>query len=339
MYNPARLQRLFDKYLQRRCNPQELEELIALLQEAEADNLLSPQMQEVWEQLKGETTSYDVDWENMYNTIRTTREIEPVRSSRVRRYWYAIAASILLIFAAAAWYMQQDKKEVTPDKFAEEATTPKPKPQNSMRQTIHLPDGSTVVLNANSRLNYPPSFSGSNREVFLSGEAFFDIKPDAQKPFLVHTGRITTRVLGTAFNIKAYSTDKLVEVTVTRGKVQVLKDNRSLGLLTASQQISCSNDNEKKVLQKTVDIRPVIAWKPEEIYFNDITMEEALKQISERFSMEVVFANAVVKPCRVTATFSGDDQPDEILAVICAVSKATYTINGNKIIIDGKGCN
>lgn len=336
MDNSAQLQWLFNKYLQRRCTPQELEALITLLQRGEADNQLSPQMQEVWEQLKGETTSYDVDWDNMYNTIRATREIQPMRKSRVRRYWYAIAASILLILAAAAWFMQQNRKETgIVNRFAEGDS---PKPQHSMRQTIHLPDGSTVVLNENSRLNYPPSFSGANREVFLSGEAFFDIKPDASKPFLVHTGRITTKVLGTAFNIKAYSAEKLVEVTVTRGKVQVLKDNKSLGLITASQQISYSNQNEK-VEQKIVDIKPVISWKPEEIYFNDITMEEALKQIGERFNMEAVFNNAAVKPCRVTATFSGDDQPDEILAVICAVSKANYTINGNKITIDGKGCN
>lgn len=335
MDNSARLQWLFDKYLQRRCTPQELEELIALLQQAGSDNLLSPPMEEVWDQLKSETTSYDVDWENMYSTIRTTREFQPLKKSPVRRYWYTIAASILLVFAAAAWYMQQGKPNAPAEKVAAVST---PKPQNAMRQTIHLPDGSTVVLNANSRLNYPPSFSGATREVFLSGEAFFDIRPDAKKPFLVHTGRITTKVLGTSFNIKAYSNQELVEVTVTRGKVQVLKDNRSLGLITASQQISYTNSNEK-VEQKIVDIKPVIAWKPEEIYFNDITMEEALKQIGERFHMEAVFKNDAVKKCRVTATFSGDDQADEILAVISAVSKSTYTINENKITIDGKGCN
>lgn len=334
MDNSTRLQWLFEKYLQRSCTAPELEELVLLLQEAEADNMLSPQMQAVWDQLKDEKTNYDVDWENMYHTIRTTPELRPASVRRHRRYWYAVAASILFVFAAAALYMT--RKNTTPPTSAV-AETNTAHPQTPKRQTIHLPDGSTVVLNANSRLNYPPVFAGATREVFLVGEGYFDIKHNPDQPFLVHTGRITTKVLGTSFNIKAYNRDEKVEVTVTRGKVQVLKDNQSLGLITANQQILCSS-MEETVEQKTVDIKPVIAWKPQEIYFNDITMEEALKQISERFHLETIFVNDGVKKCRVTATFSGDDQADEMLAVICAVAKATYTIDENKITIDGKGC-
>lgn len=336
MVNATRLQFLFDKYLQRSCTPQELDELIEGLQQGEADNVLSPKMLEVWDQLKEEKTSYDVDWEDMYSTIRSTHEMRarlPERSAR--KFWYTAAATIVFVLVAATfWFTNKKVKSIEPAVARTEMV--KEKPATAMRQTIHLPDGSTVILNANSRLNYPPSFTGATREVFLSGEAWFDIKPNPQQPFLVHTGRITTKVLGTAFNIKAYPDEK-VEVTVTRGKVQVLKDNKSLGLITASQQISCSNNNEI-VEQKTVDVKPVIAWKPEEIYFNDITMEEALQQMSDRFHMETEFKNPGVKHCRITATFSGDDHPDEMLAVICAVSKATYTMNGNKIIIDGKGC-
>lgn len=332
MENSARLQFLFDKYLQRRCSPPELEELIALLQAGESEDLLSPSMQQAWDDLKQDSTAHDVDWENMYNTIRSTPEAKPIKRGRVRRFIITAAASLLFIFAIAAYFMVEKKSAEEVKPLAETNT---PAPQNTMRQTIHLPDGSTVVLNANSRLNYPPSFSGATREVFLSGEAFFDIKPNPSQPFLVHTGRITTKVLGTAFNIKAYSTD--VEVTVAHGKVQVLKDDRSLGFITASQQISYK-ENKEIVEQKTIDIKPVIAWKPEEIYFNDISMEEALQQISERFQMEVTFNNPSIKKCRVTATFSGDDHADEMLAVICAVSKSNYTINGNKIMIDGKGC-
>jgi ferric-dicitrate binding protein FerR (iron transport regulator) len=332
MDNASRLQLLFEKYLQRRCSPNELKELIGLLQQAEADDNLSTDMQELWDQLKADTTSYDVDWENMYDSIRAAKELQP--ASR-RRYGYAIAASILFVFAMAAWWMNRQDQEPPAAPIVERAT---PKIQSTMRQTIHLPDGSTVILNANSRLNYPPVFSGAAREVFLSGEGYFDIKHNPDQPFLVHTGRITTKVLGTAFNIKAYAGDENVEVTVTRGKVQVLKDNQSLGLITASQQIAYSN-KAATFEQKMVDVKPVIAWKPQEIYFNDITMEEALQQITERFHMEVLFNNPAVKQCRVTATFSGDDLPDEMLAVICAVSKANYTINDIKITIDGKGCN
>jgi ferric-dicitrate binding protein FerR (iron transport regulator) len=86
------------------------------------------------------------------------------------------------------------------------------------RQLINLPDGSKVVLNANSKLEYPPGFSNNTREVYLDGEAYFDIAHDPGKPFIVHTGSISTRVLGTAFNINAYRSQQFVEVTVTRVK-------------------------------------------------------------------------------------------------------------------------
>src|SRR5690606_2603405 len=71
-------------------------------------------------------------------------------------------------------------------------------------QLLLLPDGSTVLLNNNSSLDFPQQFTGDTREVILKGEAYFDIKPDASRPFIIHTGKVKTRVLGTAFNIRAY---------------------------------------------------------------------------------------------------------------------------------------
>src|SRR6185312_10166531 len=210
-------------------------------------------------------------------------------------------------------------------------------PPVNKRQTIHLPDGSTAILNADSHLDYPSAFTGRTREIYLSGEAYFDIKHDPSKPFLVHTGKIVTRVLGTAFDIRAYPDDETIKVTVTRGKVQVLKENKSLGLLTANQQISFSKTTEQAI-RKTVDSKALVAWKPEEIAFNDISMLDAAKKIEERFNVQVEFANPLIKNCRVTATFSEDDMLDEMLTVVCGVTKSEYTIQNNKIIIDGKGC-
>ena len=103
-------------------------------------------------------------------------------------------------------------------------------------------------------------------------------------------------------------------------------------------KISFSKKTEEFV-QKTVDSKVLVAWKPEEIAFNDIPMLEAAKRIEQRFGVVVEFANPAIKNCRVTATFSEDDMLDEILTVICGVTKSNFTIQNNKITIDGKGCN
>src|SRR4029077_15158255 len=132
----------------------------------------------------------------------------------------------------------------------------------------------------------PSAFNNINREVYLSGEAYFDIKHNPKQPFLVRTEKITTKVLGTAFDIKAYPGDENIQVTVARGKVQVLKENKSLGFVAENQQITFSKKTED-FTQNTIDIKPIIAWKPQEIFFNDITMYEAAQQIQKRFGMEV----------------------------------------------------
>src|SRR5690606_2859673 len=87
---------------------------------------------------------------------------------------------------------------------------------------LHLPDGSTVIVGVGSKLNYPSSFDSlRTREVYLEGQAYFDIRHNPQKPFIIHTGKVATTVLGTSFNIKAWPEDQDITVTVTRGKVRV----------------------------------------------------------------------------------------------------------------------
>jgi ferric-dicitrate binding protein FerR (iron transport regulator) len=206
------------------------------------------------------------------------------------------------------------------------------------KKVIHLPDGSMVILNRRSEVEYKSSGTTGTREVELNGEAYFDIMHRPEQPFLVHTGKIVTRVLGTAFDIRAYSTDKSIEVTVDHGKVQVLKAGANLGLLSDREQLRFDRGTDS-FHALHVALKPVMAWKPEEISFDDITMEEAARRIGQRFKTGFVFANPVLKQCRITATFYMEDDLDQIMTVICGVNQSKYQISGNTVTIDGKGCN
>lgn len=336
----SRLSFLFDKYLQRDCSPQEIEELFFLLQEAEAEDSLTPQMKQLWEEVKNDGIRYKVDWEKMYASVVTSEKQADViinrATSRKRWLYYTMAAAIFIMAVVPAYLFLNRSAEVKPVQ-EDNIVLKKDNPKNNDRQTIHLPDGSTVILNAGSKLNYPSAFGTKHRDVYLTGEGFFDITHNPAKPFYVHAGKVTIKVLGTSFNIKAYTQEDNVEVTVTRGKVQVLKEDKVMGTLTASQQILLNNQTGDAVT-KTVDTIPVIAWKPAEIFFNDITMEEAAEKLSKRFDIKIEFLNPAILQCRVTATFSEDDLPAEILTVICAVANASYTIVDEKFIIEGKGC-
>jgi transmembrane sensor len=339
-----RLQALFKKYLENRCTPSELEELVELLQQADSDEQLNDEMAAHWQQLKTATTDYPVDWDKMYGNIMGAEEhLKRGRKGlllTIRYRWFAAAAVLLLVLAGAGWYINHLQQGATKDKLVV-VNTPAVKTTESPvgKQFVYLPDGSTVVLNAGSTLDYPRAFNGNSREVTLLGEGYFDIKHNADKPFIVHSGNLSTRVLGTAFDIKAYPNHGTIEVTVTRGKVQVMKnDNIKLGIITANQQIVYTRDNDD-ALQKNVDVKAVLAWKPAEMLFDNNSLQEVANYIQSKFGVQVLFANDNLKNCKVSATFNETDSLDELLTVVCAVSDATYSINNHKITINGKGCN
>jgi len=211
-------------------------------------------------------------------------------------------------------------------------------PLNQQKQ-ITLPDGSKVWVNASSQLKYPQQFNGKTREVFLSGEAYFDIKHDVNKPFIIHTGKIVTTVLGTAFDIKEDKMRHIIVVTVTRGKVSVANGNKQLGIITPNQQISF-NLLDSKSVQTDVDASQVIAWQKSELHFEDITFADAALQLQQRFNVKINFSSNKIKDCRFTGTALRGEKLDKILKVVCAFNNATYqTKPDGSILIDGLGCN
>lgn len=339
----TRLQELFELYLDRRCTPAEVAELIALLEQANAAEALTEPMARLWAELKASKVEYPVDWDRMYARISQVEDDLSVLHGRKSGWrprkrgadgptgWLGriAAAACVLVVVGGLLFFGGNRKTVV------RSVAPVVLDQ---KRVVHLPDGSMVLLNKNSRLDYPPVFSDSSREVVLSGEAYFDIVHMAGRPFIVHTGKLSTRVLGTTFNIRAYPDEKAILVTVTSGKVEVMHLRASVGMLIADQQLRYDVPSEH-IQQQKVDVRPLVAWRPSEVSFDDITMEEAARRIGDWFGVKVSFVNPVLKDCRVTATFYREDELEEIMTVLCAVNQMSYTIHDKDVFIDGKGCN
>jgi len=210
-------------------------------------------------------------------------------------------------------------------------------PANQKKQ-ITLADGSQVWVNAGSELKYPKAFDAKTREVYLSGEAYFDIKHDISKPFIIHTGRVITTVLGTAFNIREDKTLHTIVVTVTRGKVSVANGNEPLGIITPNQQISF-NIQSNKAVQQAVDATLAIAWQKIDLRFEDQTFAEVAKQLEQRFNVKIGFGNDRIKNCRFTGASLTGEKLEKVLKTICDFNNATYKIQPDgSIIIDGPGC-
>jgi ferric-dicitrate binding protein FerR (iron transport regulator) len=209
----------------------------------------------------------------------------------------------------------------------------------NQKKEITLADGSRVWVNAGSELKYPKIFNGKTREVYLSGEAYFDVRHDISRPFIIHTGTVLTTVLGTAFNIKEDKNKHTIQVTVTRGKVGVTNGNKLLGVIIPNQQISF-NTLKAEVVQATVNANAVIAWQQSDLHFEDVSFEDAITQLEQHFNVKISFSNAKLKDCRFTGTSLNGEELDKILKVMCAFNNAIYQIKPDgSIVIDGPGCN
>jgi transmembrane sensor len=270
---------------------------------------------------------------NRVNDTIDQREAPVVRLQRVHKSvflrWSA-AAAILIGFCIFFYITSINHATIIPL-----ATLKTPA---SMQKAITLADGSRVSINAGSELRYPQSFKGKTREVFLSGEGYFDIHHDAAKPFIIHTGNIVTTVLGTAFNIKEDKINHTVVVTVTNGKVSVANGGHLLDRITPGQQLSFNTSNGQTTKLQVNAIK-VIAWQKIGLQFEDVTFEAAVKQLELRFNTKINFANNRLKHCRFTGASLAGDNLTTVLTAICGFNNATYqTLTDGSILINGQGC-
>ncbi len=257
--------------------------------------------------------------------------MQPKRSFR----WpmVAAAAAIILIFSTLfirwpAWKVYLQPAEL----ISVRALT-------HQKKLIVLSDSTRVWVNAASSLKYPATFEGSGkREVWLSGEAYFDVHHEDGHPFIIHTGEVITTVLGTAFNIKEDKQHNTIAVTVTRGKVSVASSGKIIGILTPNEQLTFNTSNNKGN-QKTVDAQRIAAWQQSDLHFEDVSFAGAAQQLEQHFGVKISFANERLKTCRFTGTSVQGEDLSKILRVICAFNNATYKkgLDGS-FVIDGKGC-
>jgi transmembrane sensor len=156
---------------------------------------------------------------------------------------------------------------------------------------ITLPDETKVWLNAESSLRFPTAFVEKERAVELTGEAYFEVAPNKNKPFLVKTGQSTTRVLGTSFNIMAYNDEGPVKTTLLEGAVNVDEGGHSVLLQPGEQGIF----NSGSIATRTVNTRAVVAWKDGYYFFDRTPVQNVMRQIARWYNVDIVYKGAVPK--------------------------------------------
>lgn len=197
---------------------------------------------------------------------------------------------------------------------------------------IVLTDGSHVWLNAASSIRFPTSFSRHERTVELSGEAWFDVQHAEKVPFLIHSGQLTTSVLGTAFDIKAYPGEKNMSVSVQRGKVKVQAGNKILATLEKGQQVKVTSDT--LIRQQRIDTAAIAGWKQGDLIYKDETLEDIVADLQRVFKDSIIIKNAALKDVMTTGVFNKHMDIQQVLELICKVIDSRLSKKDGIFIIE-----
>jgi ferric-dicitrate binding protein FerR (iron transport regulator) len=327
------IKQLFLKYIKEQASPEEISQVLSLIQSGGYEQEWEVALAEFQADFQlGRDENSPLDERLLYQKIKARTHL---RSGGRSFSWLGYAASFLLICTIAYFALRPATRPVT---FAQNEPAKPVAQKISGHKWIKLEDGTSVQLNTGSRLEYTQSFKGKKkREVTLFGEAFFDVVHDPVHPFVIHTGELTTTVLGTAFNISAYAGQKAITVTVTRGKVMVQKKGETLAVLTPNEQLSWQS-GQVSPLKHAVNAEQTISWKSGDLIMDDLTLAQAAELIAKRYGVEVSFKNEKVKKCRFTAAFLDRNEIGQVTEVLADITGASFQLKAGKLLIDGPGC-
>ena len=204
-------------------------------------------------------------------------------------------------------------------------------------RNVILPDGSSVLLNRHSSLSYPKRFKSDNREVQLTGEAYFEVSKDQKHPFIVQTEHINVQVLGTHFNVDAYRNNPEVKTTLLTGSVAVSNKSKSVRVILKPNEIAIYNKVEEKLTCKVLEnVEDEISWRQGEFIFDDLPLQEIARELPNSFGATIHIADTALQNYRITARFRNGEDLTTILSVLHNAGYFDYSQNNKQIIITAK---
>lgn len=196
---------------------------------------------------------------------------------------------------------------------------------------LYLSDGTKVWLNSETEIKYPVIFSSEKREIFIKGEAYFEVIENKECPFIVNTSAISLEVLGTSINVRAYDDEIQTTSTLVTGKVLLreLENLKEITLVPNEQAVTTS----KETVVRTVDIYPFIAWKEGRIQFEENTLEEIFRDLSRWYNIEVEYTDREVKDLRYSIDMMRYETLSDVLNILELTEKIKFEINESKLLV------
>lgn len=318
---------LLIKYASGNNTNRELEVLHRLLRDKSKESEIKAALDKDWHFIFHRDSLEELELpESFFEQILQKAKADKRRSKPRRRTWLRVAAAFVGLLALGGLlyettYFQKDTASIMVVQTG-----------IGEQKTITLPDGSTAYLNVASQLRYPESFSEDLREVYLEGEAFFEVVKNPNMAFVVHSGGFKTEVLGTSFNVSAYSEE--VRVAVATGKVRVGADTAH-AVLRPGQQATWSH-NADVIATGSVAAHEVAAWREGRLVFAKTPLQEVLNTLERWYDVQLEVADKQMAACPVRVTLQGETL-QEVLETLAFVLDAEFEyVNSAHIrLLDG----
>ncbi len=337
---PKDLDKLIAKYLEGKCTKEEREFVDSLYSTLGKDPALHFQDRFKEKISSAERTVLDNLQKHMHSGSP-----EGSRRGKSRAFFWpytGIAASVLFALTIAFYFVPKNTERL-PGRAENQILAGFSSIENTsaVRKRVILPDGSIVGLSPSSKIRYSNQANTAARELFLEGEAYFDVAHNKDRPFYVYAGDVVTKVVGTSFTVRAMGQDPKVTVSVKTGKVTVYskKAEHKKTVLVPKQEAIYDRTTEVVATQAVPE--EALAKEKQnlsEMHFEETPIPEVLANLRKTYDIDILFEKEVLSGCVLTSSFLEEGLYDRI-DVICTAIGATYKIVNAKIVIESNGCN
>jgi len=328
----TRFVELLTKDLIKELTPAEKQELDLLLQQNPAYKKQSAVIKQYWNSDKTEYKKSAANFSKLMDVIQATEQSvgqEATQQSKKYVLWPVLkyAAAVLILGATITWYIlgRSGNGNAIASNWHNKTTV------RGAKDRLVLSDGTIVTLNSGTTLSYPTSFVNKNREVYLNGEAFFEVHKDHEHPFIIHTKKMNVRVLGTVFNIKSYDDARQSETSLIEGSIEVTLNDRKADriILKPKEKLIVENNSSTQILTNKPtgrNIKAVIEgtqysltnltylpnidtaavetlWLKDKMVFRNEDFGSIAADMERLYGIEIVFEHDELKDLRFTGTF------------------------------------
>jgi len=322
------------------CSAEELAELKKWLANASCQNEVEEWLAENWINTE-ESESFTL----IETIFRQIEEYEGKHNygkglsvARIMKVYQKVAAFLLIPVIATgilSWFIFQNQS----DKLFSETFAPR-----GQKSQITLIDGTKVWLNSDTKIKYPATFSNKQRDVYLVGEAFFEVAKNAHQPFVVHTSKLDIKVLGTKFNIKAYADEEQIETSLFEGRVNLIVPETGEKKIQEEKELIPGqtlilNKGENKLQEGKFPREEIDGWKNNRLIFKDDTFCNLVKKVERWYDVKIVYDEKLFNDRRLTVELYEGERFERLMQIISLTLSVDYKYEKGEIILTPKANN